>query len=421
VSAIAGQLPEGAELIDGRYAWTRLAAATALGSIGSVGMWSVVVILPAVQADFGVDRAGASFPYTLTMLGFALGNVMIGRYTDRMGIVMPLIAAAISIGIGFVGAAMAAELWQFALLQGLLIGIGTAATFGPLIADISHWFRKRRGAAVAIAACGNYIGGAIWPLAMQLIMAEGGWRTTYTVIGIFCVVTMIPLALLLKRPPPRIDSVTVAGASPGAAGAGGGTVMPFSKGTLMLMLSVAGVACCVAMSMPQVHIVAYCSDLGYGVAAGADMLALMLAGGAVSRITFGFVADRLGGVRTLLIGSVLQGLGLFFYLPFDGLMSLYVVSLMFGLAQGGIVPCYAIIVREYMPAREAGQRVGILIMATIFGMAGGGLLSGWIYDVTLSYQAAFLNGIAWNLLNVAIMATILLRTRPRGPAALAAA
>ena len=419
MSAIAGQLPEGAELIDGRYAWMRLAAATALGSIGSVGMWSVVVILPAVQSDFGVDRAGASFPYTLTMLGFALGNVMIGRYTDRMGIVMPVIAAAIAIGVGFVGAAMAAKLWQFALLQGLLIGIGTAATFGPMIADISHWFRKRRGAAVAIAACGNYIGGAIWPLIMQLIMAEGGWRLTYTVIGIFCVVTMVPIALMLKRPPPRIDSATVAGAHGGHAGAT--SAMPFSKRTLMLMLSVAGVACCVAMSMPQVHIVAYCSDLGYGVGAGADMLALMLAGGAVSRIGFGFVADRLGGVRTLLIGSVLQGLGLAFYLPFDGLMSLYVVSLMFGLAQGGIVPCYAIIVREYMPAREAGQRVGILIMATIFGMAGGGLLSGWIYDVTLSYQAAFLNGIAWNLLNVAIMGTLLARSRPRGPAALASA
>ncbi|MEX2455471.1 MAG: MFS transporter [Rhodospirillaceae bacterium] len=413
-----GTLPEGANLIDGRYAWTRLVVSTMLGCVGSIGMWSVVVILPAVQAEFAVDRADASFPYTLTMLGFALGNVAIGRYTDRVGITIPIIAAALAIGTGFIGAAVSDTLWQFALLQGLLVGIGTAVTFGPLVADISHWFHRRRGVAVAIVACGNYIGGAVWPLVMQVFMKSDGWRATYVGIGVFCVLTMIPLALLLKRPPPRMDSVPPA---PGSVGRAPVAAMPYSQRTLMIMLCVAGVACCVAMSMPQVHIVAYCTDLGYGMGAGADMLALMLAGGAVSRIAFGFVADRLGGVRTLLIGSVLQAIGLLFYLPFDGLMSLYAVSLMFGLAQGGIVPCYAIIVREYMPARVAGQRVGILIMATIFGMAGGGWISGWIYDVTLSYQAAFLHGIAWNLVNIAIMATLLRRTRTRDPTVMAAA
>jgi MFS family permease len=172
------------------------------------------------------------------------------------------------------------------------------------------------------------------------------------------------------------------------------------------------------MSMPQVHIVAYCADLGYGVARGAEMLSLMLGAGIISRLASGFLADHIGGVRTLLLGSVLQGMALFFYLPFDGLMSLYIVSLIFGLSQGGIVPSYAIIVREYLPAREAGQRIGTVIMATVVGMAFGGWLSGWIYDVTGSYQAAFINGIAWNLMNIAVMTTLLLRTR--GPRAAAA-
>ena len=189
----------------------------------------------------------------------------------------------------------------------------------------------------------------------------------------------------------------------------------------MILLSIAGIACCVAMAMPQVHIVAYCGDLGYGTEQGAQMLSLMLAGGAVTRIVSGFVADYIGGVRTLLIGSVLQGVALVFYLPFDGLMSLYVISMMFGLAQGGIVPSYAIIVREYMPAKVAAERVGTLIMMTIVGMAFGGWVSGWIFDLTGSYQAAFLNGIAWNVLNVGIMALILLRTRePKAPRAVAA-
>jgi len=180
---------------------------------------------------------------------------------------------------------------------------------------------------------------------------------------------------------------------------------------------VAGVACCVAMSMPQVHVVAYCADLGYGVARGAEMLSLMLAGGIVSRLLSGFLADYIGGIRTLLLGSVLQGLSLLLFIPFDGLMSLYIVSLIFGLAQGGIVPSYAVIIREYLPAKEAGQRMGIVIMATITGMALGGWMSGWIYDLTGSYEDAFLNGVAWNVLNLAIMLFVLWRTR--GPAAAA--
>jgi MFS family permease len=187
-----------------------------------------------------------------------------------------------------------------------------------------------------------------------------------------------------------------------------------SPAALQVLLVIAGLGCCVAMSMPQVHIVAYCMDLGYGIAHGADMLSIMMAAGVVSRLASGFIADRIGGVKTLLIGSVLQCLSLLFYIPFDGLASLYVVSLVFGLSQGGIVPCYAIIVREYLPAKEAGQRIGIVMMATIFGMAIGGWMSGWIYDLTGSYAAAFLNGIAWNLVNVA--AILLLMWRAGRPA-----
>jgi MFS family permease len=161
------------------------------------------------------------------------------------------------------------------------------------------------------------------------------------------------------------------------------------------------------MSMPQVHIVAYCGDLGYGPARGAEMLSLMLGLGVVSRLISGFVGDKIGGVGTLILGSTLQCLALFFYLPFDGLVSLYVVSALFGLAQGGIVPSYALIVREYYPASEASTRISLVFTATVIGMAIGGWMSGAIYDLTRSYQAAFLNGIAWNLLNMSIAGWLL--------------
>lgn len=407
---------DGADLIDSGYAWMRLAVSMALGTIGSIGFWGVVVILPAVQTEFGVDRGDASIPYTLTMVGFAAGNVLFGRYVDRLGIVIPIIAAAVAMALGFAGAAASTNIWIFALLQGVFVGIGTAASFGPLIADVSHWFRQRRGVAVAACACGNYIGGTIWPLTVQWLMDTYDWRTAYVVVAFIVVGTMVPLAFMLRRPPPKEDPAATAAAlaKSGRSNASGPRAIDLSPRMLMILLSIAGVACCVAMSMPQVHIVAYCFDLGYGAARGAEMLSLMLAGGAVTRIVSGFLADYIGGVRTLLIGSVLQGLALFFYLPFDGLMSLYVISLMFGLAQGGIVPSYAIIVREYMPAKIAAERVGFLIMMTIVGMAFGGWSSGWIYDLTGSYQAAFIHGIAWNILNVAIMSVILFRTRTPG-------
>jgi MFS family permease len=389
--------------IDGRYAWTRLLLSILVGTIGSVGMWSVVVVLPAVQAEFGVDRAAASLPYTMTMVGFAAGNVFLGRIVDRTGIVLPLIAAAGALFVGYILAAMVTSIWMFALLQAL-VGFGSAATFGPLIADLSHWFDKRRGVAVAAAASGNYFGGAIWPIVMQSLMSGDGWRFTYTTIGILCL-AMIPLTMLLRRRAPHV------GAAVGAAPSRQPRPIDLSPRALQMLLAVAGIGCCMAMAMPQVHIVAYCVDLGFGVARGAEMLSLMLVGGIVSRLASGFLADYIGGVKTLLIGSVLQCLALFAYIPFDGLASLYIVSLVFGLSQGGIVPAYAIIIREYLPAAEAGQRVGLVIMATIVGMAVGGWMSGWIYDLTGSYSAAFLNGIAWNMLNILIMLVILWRTR----------
>jgi MFS family permease len=335
--------------IDGAYAWLRLGLSIAFATLGGVGMWAVIVVLPAVQTEFGVDRAGASLPYTATMIGFALGNVFIGRAIDRVGYMVPAFVASVALGIGFILASMSTSISQFALVQGVLIGAGSSATFGPLLADISHWFRLRRGIAVTAAASGNYIAGAIWPVLMQPFLVSEGWRTTYLGIGVICLVTMLPLVLMLRRRP------HAAALRPGG-GAGVFRAKPIdlSPTALQALLVIAGLGCCVAMSMPQVHIVAYCADLGYGVARGSEMLALMLGAGIVSRLGSGFLADRIGGIRTLLIGSVLQGLSLLLYIPFDGLASLYVVSFVFGLSQGGIVPCYAIIVREYMPAAEAG-------------------------------------------------------------------
>lgn len=383
--------------VDSSYAWWRLAASVAISTLGGVGMWCIVVVLPIVQADFGVTRAAVSVAYTATMLGFCAGGIIMGRLVDLRGITLAAILSAVMMSLGFVAAGFAPSLGWFAAAQGLLIGFGAAATFAPLVADISHWFEKRRGMAVAIAASGNYIAGTIWPPLIELAMRDHGWRTTYIGAGVLCLVTMVPLALMLRRPPPfhAAEAAGIAVAAPRRS-------VGLSPNALQALLAVAGLTCCVAMSMPQVHIVAYCADLGYGVARGAQMLSLMLGFGIISRIASGWVADKVGGVATMLIGSVLQTVALVMYAVSDALISLYVVSALFGLFQGGLVPSYAIIVREYFPPKEAGVRVGIAMSSTIIGMALGGWMGGVLFDMTGSYQAAFLNGIAWNIVNAAI-------------------
>ena len=403
----------GVSEVESTYAWLRLTASFLIGTIGSVGMWSVVVALPAVQTEFGVDRGDASLPYTVTLLSVALGSVMMGRLVDRYGIVYPVIGGALALGLGYIGTSQATNLWQFVLLHGLVLGFfGCSVAFAPLIADISHWFIRRRGIAVAICASGSYMAGTIWPPIVQHLIETVGWRQAHVIIGIVCVATMIPLSFALRRPSPRQELSAAA-----IAAAGAQSRLGISSNALLALLVIAGVSCCVAMSMPQVHIVAYCGDLGYGAARGAEMLSLMLGFGVISRLISGWIADKIGGLGTVLLGSSLQALALVLYVPFDGLPSLYMISALFGLFQGGIVPSYAIVIREFFPPSVAGSRVGTVLMSTMVGMALGGWLSGVLYDATGSYQAAFVNGILWNLLNVAIIAWLLVRKRALQPAA----
>ena len=393
---------------DGAYANLRLGVSLVTATLLAAGMWSIVVVMPKVQAEFGVARAAASMPYTLTMVGFAGGAMVLGRWADRIGIVVPLGVSAIMLGLGFLIAGLSPSIEIFAAAH-IFIGLGAAVGFGPLIADISHWFVRRLGLAVVVVASGNYVGGAIWPLVLNQTVPAYGWRASYIAIGLVVAAVVLPLSLALRRRPAE-HTIEAATAATAAAQANLGV----STRALMNLLSIAGVACCVAMSMPQVHIVAYCSDLGYGVARGAEMLALMLFLGIFSRVGSGYVSDRIGGAKTLLIGSVMQGVALMLYLFFNGLTSLYVVSGIFGLFQGGIVPMYAVICRELLPPREAGARIGVLVTATIVGMAFGGYFSGLIFDWTGSYRMAFLNGVLWNAVNVSIVGWLVWKQARQG-------
>ncbi len=407
------------------YPVLRLFAGLMLTTIGSSAMYLVSVALPHLQQEFNVSRSDASLPYSAVMLGFGIGGILMGWFADRFGTIVPVLIGAVGLSSGYMLAAQADSLASFTLIHGLLLGLlGSSATFSPLIADTSLWFTRRRGIAVAICASGNYLAGTVWPPIVQRWIEADGWRSAYDQMGWVVLVISFPLAMLLwkRAPSPASSPVHVNALSPQdhtTAGAQSGKLqsgdtsrpLGFKAAHLQFLLCVAGIGCCIAMSMPQVHIVAYCSDLGFGAARGAEMLSLMLAFGILSRLISGAVCDRIGGLMTLLIGSALQASALLLFLFFDSLLSLYVISATFGLFQGGLVPAYAIIVREYFSPREAGMRVGVVLTSTIVGMAIGGWMSGFVFDLTGSYGAAFVNGIAWNMINFSIIYWLLRRSR----------
>jgi MFS family permease len=393
-------------MIGSPYAWLRLTISLLLSTIAGIGMWSTVVALPAVQADFGIDRATASLPFTLAFGGYAFGGALMGRIADRFGIVTPLAIGVLMVGLGYVGSSFSVVAWQYAIAYGA-IGVGSSAAFAPLMADISHWFTRQRGMAVSIVSCGSYLAGTIWPPAIEYALTSIGWRQTHALIGVLSIVTMLPMIFLaLRRRIPTFQVNVLDVVTDGAQRAFG-----LSPNTLQVILMIAGVCCCVTMSTPQLQIVAYCGDLGYGHARGTEMLSLMMGLGVVSRLLAGSVADRLGGLRTLAILSTLQAVATFPYILLDDLASLYVISAIFGLFHGGLIPMYAVIVREYFSPHEAGARVGMAIGATLFGMALGGWMSGAIFDLTGSYRATFMNAVIWNLFNLIILLWLLSRRR----------
>jgi len=389
------------------YAWVRLVVSLVLLTTGGSGMYGAIVSLQPIAIEFGLTRSASSMPYFATMVGFGLGGVVMGRLSDRIGVMKPALFGGLFLGLGYLAAANAPSLWTFTLAHGVLIGfLGRSPFMAPLVADISHWFKHRRGLAVGIVISGSYVAGAIWPPVIQHYVDTIGWRGTYLGLAVFCLAIVSLSAPLLYR---RHSG----GADDGSAGdpVAAGRPLGMAPGKLQSLLCFAGMGCCIAMSMPQVHMISYATDLGFTAARGAEMLSLMLACGIVSRVVSGVLSDRIGGLATLLIGSSLQAMALFLFTFADTLTALYIVAACFGLSQGGIVPSYAFIVRTYFPPGDAGGRTGIVLMFTMLGMSIGGWMAGMIFDLTGSYDAAFVNAIGFNILNMVIAGGLLRRAR----------
>ena len=375
-------------------------------TLGGSAMYASVMILEPAALEFRVGRGVSSLIYAMFQIGFAFGGLAMGRFADRVGIMIPSIIGSLALATGFFIAAYGTSIGQIGIVMAFFCGfLGTSFSFAPLVADISHWFTRNRGLAIGLVFSGAYVGGAIWPPILQYYFDIQGWRDPFKDLSLFTVCTMLPLTIVfLVRTPKSGTATTLENAIVDRP-------LGMKPRQLQGLICAAGFGCCVAMAMPQIHIVPYVMDLGHPAIRGAEMLGLMLGFGIFSRIGSGWLSDRIGGLPTLLVGSFLQVSVLTAFLTGDSLNFLYTLSILFGLSQGGIVPSYTMILRRFFPAGEAGWRISMSFLFTLAGMAFGGWIAGVLYDLTGSYMAAFVNAIVFNIANLLIAINLIRQDR----------
>ena len=392
--------------IETPYGWVIVIVSLAVHSIGLGAPTILFIALKPIAADLDTLRAVPSAAYSLLMIGAGVGGIAMGWWMDRRGVMEPVLFGSVMIALGALLASHADGRWSLFIATGLLIGLlGKAAMIAPLVANVTRWFDRRRGLAVAIITSGQGLAGAVWPAVVQYFNDLVGWRGTFLYFSIFVAVTMVPLSLLLRPRPPIPPAERIAALSSG----GPRRVLDLSPRTAQGMLWLAAIGCCSAMSIPIVHLVSHVTDQGYSLAQGARVLSVLFVAAFVSRIGYGMLADRIGGVRTLLIGSASMGvtmLALAFTTSYAGL---FVAALLFGLGFSGVMPCYPLIIRLLFPVNEAGWRIAGHYMFSAAGMALGGWLGGAIFDLTGSYTPAFLAGFAFTAMNFALIGAVYLR------------
>ena len=391
--------------IETPYGWVVAFASLALHSIGLGAPTILFIALKPIAADLGALRAVPSLAYSLLMIGAGLGGIAMGWWMDRRGVMEPVLFGSVMIGLGALLASYAEDRWSLFIATGLLIGLlGKAAMIAPLVANVTRWFDRRRGLAVAIITSGQGLAGAVWPAVVQYFNDLVGWRGTFLYFSIFVGVTMVPLALLL-RPRPPISAADRTDGIPARRR----RVLDLSPHVAQGMLWLAAIGCCTAMSIPIVHLVSHVTDQGYSLEQGARVLSVLFAAAFVSRLGFGVLADRIGGVRTLLIGSASMAVMLLAFAFTTSYAGLFVAALLFGLGFSGIMPCYPLIIRLLFPVSEAGWRIAGHYLFSATGMALGGWLGGVIFDLTGDYSPAFLAGFAFTATNFILIAIVYAR------------
>jgi MFS family permease len=390
--------------IETRASW--LTATIALGILGiSFGApWIPAVALKDIAAEVGGARAVPAAATALAWIGSGLGGIVMGRIAEKVGVRWTVMFGATMIAVGLAIATLGPT-WQLRLGYGLFVGVvGLGGINAPLYVYVSRWFDLRRGSALALISSGVYMAGALWPPIFERAIAYAGWRQSMLWYGLFEVLTVVPLAAIYLRGPPEPHAAAAQHQADKDA-----TVLGWPPNLVFVLLAVGVFLCCVPMSMPQGHLVAFCSDIGISAARGATMLSVLLGTAFVTRQIWGLIADRIGGLRTVLIGSAWQAISMSTFLTTQNEIGLFAISAAFGLGFSGLVPANALAVRELFPADEAYWRIPTLLFCSGSGMATGNWLAGVLYDHFGFYGPAFATGIASNAFNLAIITTLIWR------------
>jgi MFS family permease len=371
------------------------------------GPWITAVGLKEIASDTGGARQVPSLAVSLSLFGAGLGGLLMGRLANTYGVRLTVITGSVMIAVGLFVSSLG-EPWQLYLGHGLFMGLlGNAGLNAPLFVYVSRWFDRRRGSALALISSGGYLAGFIWPTIFERAIANFGWRWTMIGFAVVQLAVIVPLAIIFLRPPPEIphehETHTSGGARP--------KVLGWHPNVVFAMIAAAGFLCCVTMSMPQQHLVAFCSDLGISATLGATMLSVLLGMGFFSRQGWGWLSDRMGGLLTAFFSSILQCVAMSGFLFTNDTAGLFAVATAFGLGFSALIPAYVLTVRELYPMSEAHWRVPALLLLTGSGMGTGGWLAGYLYDIYGYYTPAFATGVAFNVANIAILFMLLVRQR----------
>ncbi|WP_264713771.1 MFS transporter [Limobrevibacterium gyesilva] len=394
-----------------RASWTAALAALAILSVTYGAPLVLVVALKPIAGDLDTPRSIPALASSLAYFGTGLGGIPMGWVAERVGMRRVVVFGALCVAAGMLVSTQGG-VWGLYVGHGLLIGLlGNGSFNAPMMTYVTRWFDRRRGTALALITSGQYIAGAVWPTVFERGIEHFGWRWTMLGFGALEVLLVLPVALLFLSPPPPAPAAGSYGAGP----LPGRRVLGWPPNLVLGLMSLAVFLCCVPMALPAAHLVSFCTDLGFSAAHGAAMLSVLLACAFVSRQFWGWIADRIGGLRSVLIGSTFQAVALACFLATQDEIGLFTVAAAFGLGFSGIVPAYVLGVRELFPASEAGWRVPVLLFFGLAGMAVGGWMGGAIYDHFGNYAPAFVAGVAFNVVNLVVVGTLVARRRPLWP------
>jgi len=382
------------------YGWVIVAVSTVCLALGFGASGTVSVFMKPFEQEFGWFRADISMAYTMHTIGAALGGLVWGSLSDRIGARKIAFIGAVAMSAGLAALRWQDSLWSLYLLYFLIGALGFACLFTPLLALSGLWFDARKGLAIGIVTAGGALGQGVVPYLAQLLITEFGWRAAALYLGAGYFILLCPLVFLL-RPAPSVAQ------SHNQADRSDSNLWNVPHAITIPWLCLAGLFCCVCMAVPLVHLVPLGIGLGCSPQAAAGLLLSLMVSGVFGRLFFGWLADRIGGLPAYFLASLAQTSVVFWFTQTNDIATLFRLSVLFGFGFAGVMTCLLICAREAAPLRMSGTAMAIVSTVGWVGMGLGSYQAGFFYDITANYLLSYANAAIAGILNVLIVAALI--------------